>query len=150
KSSAQPSGSNVPPQTPPWHVSPVVQLLPSLHEVPSGWTTSAGQVFKLPSQLSATSHGSAAGRHTPVLLASAGQSLPTPSQLSATSHGPAAPRHAAPLLASAGQSALEPVQFSAGSHTPAEARHSTVPGRKPSGGQSLPTPSQLSATSQSP
>src|SRR5437764_441746 len=112
------SGSGVPVHTPLWQVSPVVQVLLSLHAVPSGWTAFAGQVFDEPSQLSATSHCPADGRHSAV------------------------------LLSSAGQAALDPVQFSAVSQTPAEARHWTVLGRKPSGGQSLLTPSQLSDTSQ--
>src|SRR5438445_79779 len=142
------SGSGVPVHTPLWQVSPVVQVLLSLHAVPSGWKASAGQVLDEPSQLSATSHPSAAGRHTAVLFASAGQWLFGRSWFSATSNGPAEGRHCAVLLPSAGQAALEPVQFSATSQTPAEARHTTVLGRKPSGGQSLLTPSQLSDVSQ--
>src|SRR5439155_473741 len=82
--------------------------------------------------------------------ASAGQSSLTPSQLSATSHGPAAGRQTPVLLASGGHAALALVQVSAGSQTPAEARHSTVAGWKVSAGQSLATPSQRAAASQGP
>src|SRR5439155_22480948 len=81
---------------------------------------------------------------------SAGQSSLTPSQLSATSHGPAAGRQTPVLLASAGHAARAPVQVSAGSQTPAEARHSIVAGWKVSAGQSLATPSQRAAASQGP
>src|SRR5438552_15435771 len=121
------SGSGVPVHTPLWQVSPVVQVLLSLHAVPSGWKTFAGQVFEEPSQLSATSHWSAAGRQTAVLFASAGQLLLTPSQLSATSHGPAAGRQTAVLFASAGQLVPVPSQVSAGSQAPADGRHTKAP-----------------------
>src|SRR2546425_10810779 len=97
------SGSGVPVHTPLWQVSPVVQVLLSLHAVPSGWKPFAGQAFEAPSQLSATSHGSAAGRQTAVLFASAGQLLVTPAHVSARSQGPAAGLHTAVLLPSAGQ-----------------------------------------------
>src|SRR6266403_1367395 len=116
------SGFGVPVHTPLWQVSPVVQVLLSLHAVPSGWRTSAGQLLDEPSQLSATSHWSAAGRQTAVLFASAGQSLPTPSQLSGTSHTPAAGRQTAVLFASAGQFTPLPSQVSAVSQAPADGR----------------------------
>ena len=50
-----------------------------------------------------------------------------PSQVSATSQGPAAARHSVPpgVFASSGQAALEPVQVSATSHGPAAARQTT-------------------------
>src|SRR5204862_535765 len=102
------SGSGVPVHTPLWQVSPVVQVLLSLHAVPSGWKASAGQVLDEPSQLSATSQSFAAGRQTAVLFASAGQLLLTPSQVSVRSHGPAEARHTAVLLASAGQARRGP------------------------------------------
>jgi len=76
--------------------------------------------------------------------------LLTPSQLSATSHVPAAGRHTPVCLSSTGHAAVDPSQFSAGSHTPADARQTVDAGWKPSGGQLLLTPSQLSATSQGP
>ena len=71
----------------------------------------------------------------------------TPSQLSATSHASAAGRQTAVLFVSAGQLGPAPVQLSAGSQAPAEGRHTTIDGAKSSGGQSLLTPSQSSATS---
>src|SRR5439155_1698623 len=74
----------------------------------------------------------------------------TPSQLSATSHTPAAGRHTAVLLASGGQAALVPSHVSATSQTPGAARHSKVGGWKVSAGQPALTPSQLSATSHGP
>src|SRR5439155_545458 len=82
--------------------------------------------------------------------ASGGQGTAAPSQGSATSHGPAGGRQTPVLLASAGHAALAPVQVSAGSHAPADARHSIVAGWKTSAGQSLVTPSQRSAASQGP
>src|SRR5207302_821309 len=148
------SGFGVPVHTPLWQVSPVVQVLLSLHAVPSGWRTSAGQLLDEPSQLSATSHWSAAGRQTAVLFASAGQLLLTPSQVSAVSQAPADGRQtkapATLCTASGGHSALVPVQLSAMSHGPADARQVTDAGWKPSAGQSLLTPSQFSGTSQGP
>src|SRR5437764_13624325 len=120
------SGSGVPVHTPVWQVSPGVQVLLSLHAVPSGWTAFAGQAFEEPSQLSATSHWSAAGRQTAVLFASAGQLLLTPSQLSARSHGPAAARHTAVLFASAAPWLLTPSQLSATSHAPAAGRQTAA------------------------
>src|SRR5439155_193204 len=66
------------------------------HSVVAGWKTSAGQSLVTPSQLSATSQGPAAGRHTAVLFASAGQVALVPVQASATSHAPAAGRHTVP------------------------------------------------------
>ena len=115
-----------------WHVSlaplqvSVVHGFPSsVHAVPFGFFTSAGQAALVPVQVSARSHSPAAARH--VVLAgwnvSAGQSLATPSQLSATSQAPAAGRHTAVLFASAGLVVLVPVQASATSHAPAAGRH---------------------------
>jgi len=55
-----------------------------------------------PSQLSATSHGPAAARHSAVLFTSAGQATLVPVQVSATSQAPAAARQTVPLLAGSG------------------------------------------------
>jgi hypothetical protein len=78
---------------PPWHVSAPLQNWPSEHEKPSTWNALAGHVLLTPSQLSATSHAPADGRHTAVLFASAGQLMLEPVQFSARSHDPAAARH---------------------------------------------------------
>src|SRR5207302_1745649 len=146
------SGFGVPVHTPLWQVSPVVQVLLSLHAVPSGWRTSAGQLLDEPSQLSATSHWSAAGRQTAVLFASAGQLLLTPSQLSARSHGPAAARQTAVLFPSAGRSPPRRSQVSAVSQAPAGGRQTKAPATlcTASGGHSALVPVQLSAMSHGP
>src|SRR5262249_29194446 len=106
-------------QTPPWHVSPFVHALLSVHDVPFGWEPSVGQLLLVPSQNSATSHGPLAARHR-------------------------VPAFAAP---SGGQLALEPEQVSATSQTP-EAGRQIPPVVKPSGGHVVLTPSQNSAASQ--
>ncbi len=49
---------------PPWHVSPLVQGLPSSHAVPSGWPTPAGQAGLVPSQVTGASHWPAAAWQT--------------------------------------------------------------------------------------
>src|SRR5439155_21762235 len=90
-------------------------------------------------------HATPAGRKP-----SGGQSLPTPSQLSATSQRSAAGRHSRLLLRSAGHAAFDPVQVSVRSHTPAAARHTVPEGSSVSLGQSVLVPVQFSATSQSP
>src|SRR5438067_65826 len=114
----------------PSHWSAVQAFPSSVQAVPAGFLVSSGQLGPLPVQSSATSHSSAAARHTVVAAAnpSAGQSLLVPSQVSATSQGPAVARQMVPAasLASAGQVALEPVQTSGTSQAPPEVRQ-TVP-----------------------
>src|SRR5262252_7312578 len=116
----------------------MVQALPSEHDVPSTALRSAGHALFVPSQFSATSQASTAGRHTLVSLPSAGQVGLPPGQVSTASQTPTAGRQTAPegWKASSGQSALEPVQFSATSHPPVAAGRQTVlDDRKPSTGQ---------------
>ena len=103
----------VPPQqTPPEPLSEQVEL--------SGAPSSAGQLALEPMQVSAMSHGPAAGRHTSVAgwKLSVGQAALEPVHVSAMSHGPAAGRHTsvAGWNLSGGQAALEPVHVSATSH----------------------------------
>jgi hypothetical protein len=58
-------GSPLPVQAPLWQVSVPVQNMPSsVHEVPSGTSTSAGQVVLVPLHCSATSHSPVAARHS--------------------------------------------------------------------------------------
>ncbi len=61
----------------------------------AAWMTSDGQLVEVPVQVSATSHGPTAARHTVVVGAkvSFGQVVDEPVQFSATSHGPADGRH---------------------------------------------------------
>src|SRR5262249_34134276 len=106
----------------------------------------------VPSQFSAASHTSTAGRQTtnaPCTL-SFGQSLFTPSQNSSMSQTPAAGRQRKVLFASAGQAGPVPVHISVKSQIPPEGRHTVPFGWKESAGQSSVTPSQNSAWSQTP
>jgi hypothetical protein len=139
---------------PPEQVSSIVHVIPSLHDVPSGWNESIGQVALEPVQLSATSQSPADGRQTAVLGANAsgGHTAPAPVQVSATSQMPLAERHCcgAGAKASAGQSLPMPSQVSVTSQSPAEPRHSSVLAAFASGGHIGPVPVQLSATSQTP
>lgn len=92
----------------------------------AGAKPSGGQLGPVPSQLSATSHSPAAGRHSPeVRKPSGGQSGLLPSQRSSTSQGPAAGRHSVPASAtpSGGQTGLVPSQASGASQALALGRH---------------------------
>jgi hypothetical protein len=141
-----------PMQTPPWQVSVCVQTLPSSHGVESGWNEFGGQSLDTPSQLSATSHASAAARQVAVLFRSSGQPAIEPLQFSGRSHAPAAGRQTVEggWKSSVGQVGLEPVQFSATSHAPAALRHTVDAGKKSSAGHDPLDPLQASATSQLP
>src|SRR5206468_2047930 len=97
---------------------------------------SAGQLVLVPSQVSATSQGAAAARHSvPGLPASCWQVTSVPLHASVV-QGFSSSVQAVPLasFASAGHVALDPVQDSATSHSPAAARHRVLDGLKPSAG----------------
>src|SRR5262245_2391994 len=93
------SSAVVPPQfgdgvpgmhAPAWQESLVVQLSPSLHDVPFEASASAGQDAEPPVHVSATSHWPAAARQTVDggANASVGHAAAAPVQLSATSQTP--------------------------------------------------------------
>src|SRR5207248_3267032 len=108
----------------PSHSSLLQGFPSSVHAVPAGTLSSAGQAGPVPGQLSAASHSPATPRQRVVAgsKASGGQVSLDPSQVSATSHTSAVGRQTDVLFASAGRVGLAPVQLSAGSQTPAEAR----------------------------
>ena len=135
----------MPVQTPLWQLSPVVQVLLSSHDVPSGAPRSIGQAADVPLQLSATSQTPAELRQTVPFdfKVSAGQVLLEPSQLSATSHPPAALRQTDVLFWSLGQLAPDPVQLSATSHVPADERQTVVADLNVSAGHAALTPLQF-------
>src|SRR5690349_9208013 len=89
----------LPEQTPAVQTSSIVQLMPSLHAVPSGCTTSAGHAA-LPTVLAGAK-------------SSAGHVVLAPSQVSATSHTSLAARQVAPALpAGCWQALLTPLHRS--------------------------------------
>src|SRR3989442_1129362 len=110
-----------------------VHTLPSsVHAVPFALKALVGHVVLVPVQVSATSHSSAAARHTaPALPAGCVHVLVLPSHRSRV-QGLASAVQAVPaaLTASAGHVALEPVQLSARSHSFAAARQTVVLGWK--------------------
>jgi len=89
----------IPTQEPFWQLS-IVHASPSTQDVPFGWKPFTGQLALLPVQFSATSHWSAAARHSVVdgSKTSAGQLVPVPLHDSATSQMPADERQTVPAL----------------------------------------------------
>ena len=148
---------------PPVQAAPVGRLQFPAWCVPGAQQTSrvsvqlvmlGGQFGPVPGQVSATSHGPAAGRQITNVDAnlSSGHSAERLVQNSATSHGPAAGRHTVVTgkSRSSGHWAERPLQVSATSQGPADGRH-TVPGNwKTLGGHAAERPVQVSATSHGP
>src|SRR5436309_3047866 len=115
---------------------------------------SAGQVALVPVQFSAASHRSTAARQTVLddRRASAGQVVLVPVQVSATSQGPAAARHTVPVFpAGCVQSGLltVPLPVSVVQTLPSSVQV-VPPAFRISAGQTVLTPSQVSARSHSP
>jgi hypothetical protein len=125
--------------------------------VVAGSSASAGQAALVPVQLSAGSHVPVDGRHSVSAgtSASVGHVPEDPVQVSATSHAPAEGRHVTVLAWKASTHALlVPAQWSAVSlsHAPPfdAPAQLVVAGWKPSAGQVVLVPVQVSATSQAP
>src|SRR5207249_4451828 len=119
---------------------------------PAALMASAGQVALVPVQFSAASHRSTAARQTVLddRKASVGQLVLVPVQVSAASQGPAAARHTVPAFpAGCVHVALVPLHTSVVHTLPSSVQ--VVPlAFKASVGQTVVTPSQVSARSHSP
>lgn len=83
---------------PTWQVFPVTHWFPSVQAVPLAAKLSPGHAIEPPVQVSATSHGPAAARHTVVdgAYPSGGQSAACPVQVSVASQAPADARQTVP------------------------------------------------------
>jgi len=137
----------------PSQVSVVHALPSSVHGVPAGVLSSAGQLGPLPVQFSAGSHSPVEGRQTTVegWKASAGQAVLVPSHVSSWSHGPVAARHTVPAFpAGCWQASFVPSQVSVVHALPSSVQ-SEPAAFLASGGHACPgSPPQPSATSHSP
>jgi hypothetical protein len=144
----------VPPHTPLWQVSPLVQASPSLHVVPFGSVLS--WQFPTASQVSGLSHSVLVELPQEVPAGSntfGGQTPEVPVQVSATSHSPASWRQTKVLgLNWSTQVLAVPLQWSVASQAPPcdVPVQVVVLGSKLSAGHAPELPVQVSATSHCP
>jgi hypothetical protein len=123
-----------PVHTPDWQVSVFMHALPSLHNVPSGTSTSIGQIAEVPLHVSILSHWSIGARQVVVgglKTFTDGQVAEFPVHFSCRSQSPAAARQTVVDTLKLGRQVPLPLQVSGLSHTvSAELPHGVPCGSK--------------------